>query len=141
MAQQVEIAIFPQRVALIVLGIFSAAGMYLAAFGLFGVVAHAAQSRAGEIALRMAIGATPADVCRLILRQAGALVIPGLAAGVILSWMAAPLLRSALAGQHGVDLTSRTAAAGLMILAAVLATWLPTLRAMRVQPAAALRGE
>jgi predicted permease len=141
MEQQVETAIFPQRVALVVLGIFAAAGMYLAVFGLFGVIAHAAQSRSGEIALRMALGATPGEVCRLMVRQASVLVLPGLGGGVLLAAMASPLLRSVLVGQSGIDLASTGATAGVIILAAVLATWLPTLRAMRVQPAAALRGD
>lgn len=141
MAQQVETAIFPQRVALVVLGIFAIAGMYLAAIGLFGVIAHMAQSRAGEIALRMALGATAADICRMMTKHAGALVLSGLGAGIALSLIVSPVLRSVLVGQSGIDLASAAATAGVILLAAAIATALPTRRAMRVQPAAALRGD
>ena len=71
--QQLETALFPQRIALVMLGVFSISGIYLAAMGLFGVIAHAAQSRAKEIAIRMALGATAQDVCRLVAQQAAGL--------------------------------------------------------------------
>ena len=79
--QQLETALFPQRIALVMLGVFSISGIYLAAMGLFGVIAHAAQSRAKEIAIRMALGATAQDVCRLVAQQAAGLVGAGLCAG------------------------------------------------------------
>jgi len=72
--QQLETALFPQRIALVMLGVFSISGIYMAAMGLFGVIAHAAQSRAKEIAIRMALGATAQDVCRLVAQQAAGLI-------------------------------------------------------------------
>ena len=141
MGQQLETAVFPQRIALVMLGIFSLSGIYLAAMGLFGVIAHAAQSRAKEIAIRMALGATAADVCGLVTRQAAGLVGAGLCGGAVLATALNPLLQSVLTGSNGLDMLSMMATAALIGLVAVLATWLPALRAMRVQPAAALRGD
>ena len=69
MTRQVESALFPQRIALVMLTIFSIAGIYLAAIGLYGAVAHAAQSRTKELAIRMALGATTANVCGLVVRR------------------------------------------------------------------------
>src|SRR5205085_8227851 len=134
-------ALFPRRIALVILGSFSLSGVYLAAMGLYGVISHAAQSRAKEIAIRMALGATAADICGLVTGQAARLAGAGLCAGAALAVVVNPFLQSALIGSSGIDVWSMTATAGLIGAVALLATWFPALRAMRVAPAAALRGD
>jgi predicted permease len=141
LAGQVETSIFPQRMAIVVLGIFSMSGIYLAAMGLYGLIAHAAQSRAKEIAVRMAIGATAWNIGWMMTRQVATLVFAGVLAGSFLSAALTPLLGSILVGFDGIDVFSMAATACSIVVVAALASGLPALRAMRVQPAAALRGD
>jgi putative ABC transport system permease protein len=141
MNQQVDAAVFPQRFALIMLGVFSLLGIYLASMGLYGVIAHAARSRTREIAIRMAIGATSADVARIVTRQTATLVGAGLGAGVALAVVLGRLLESLLLDAAGIDLLSLLASAVVIAVVAILATSIPTLRAIRVQAATALRAE
>ena len=89
----------------------------------------------------MALGATAADVCGLVIRQAAGLVGAGLGVGAALAAVLHPFLRSVLIGSNSIDLMSMTATAALIGLVAIFATWFPAWRAMRVQPAAALRGD
>jgi ABC-type antimicrobial peptide transport system permease subunit len=141
MAQQVETALFPQRIALVMIGIFCALGIYLTAIGLYGVIAHAARSRTKEIAIRMALGATPAEIRRLVSRQTAGLVGAGLCVGALLSAALSQFLKSVLVGADGVDLLSMAGTAALIAAVAIFATWIPTLRATRVEAAAALRAD
>jgi predicted permease len=141
MSQQVEAALFPQRIALVMLSIFSILGMYLAAVGLYGVTAHAARSRTKEVAIRMALGARPAEICRLVAGQAARLVGAGLVSGAVLSAILSQFLQSMLVGPEAVDARALFGAAALIAVVAILGTWLPTLRATRVQAAAALRAD
>jgi predicted permease len=141
MGQQVEAGVFPQRIALVMLGMFSLLAMYLTAMGLYGLIAHAARSRTKEIAIRMALGASAVEICRLIFRQAAGLVSAGLCAGAILTGLLSQLLSSILIGSEGIDLLSMAGTSALITAVAIFASWLPTLRAMRLQPATALRAD
>lgn len=139
MAQQVETAVFPQRIAFVMLSIFSLVGIYLTGIGLYGTIAHAVQSRAKEIAIRVALGATGASVCGLITRQAAVVVGSGLCAGALLTAALNQLFRKIVTGAEGVEPVSMIVTAVVICVVAMLATLLPILRSMKLQPATVLR--
>jgi putative ABC transport system permease protein len=124
---------------------FAGIALLLAAVGIYGVMAHTVAQRTHEIGLRVALGAQPAQVRKMVLRQAGVLVAGGvavgLAAAVALQW----LLDSSLRGLfYGAELSQPVMLGGVAIVvtvAALLATWVPVRRATNVQPTVALRNE
>lgn len=120
---------------------FAAIAALLAALGIFGVVSYTAGRRMKEFGLRMALGARPADVRRLILRETGIVVAAGLAAGAIGSYWLAPMGRSLLYGVEPSDPLAFTASAAGMLLTSMIAAWLPAWKAARLDPSAALREE
>jgi putative ABC transport system permease protein len=139
MTNQVESALFPQRIALVMLTIFSIAGVYLAAIGLYGAVAHAAQSRTKELAIRLALGATAANVCGLVVRQAAVVVGLGLFAGFALSMILNRFLQAVVTGVGGADAVSMIVPAAAICVVALVATCLPALRSTRLETASVLR--
>lgn len=111
----------------------------LAAVGLSGVIAYAVGRRTREIGIRMALGATPRDVVRMVMGQGLGLVAAGLGVGLALSWAAARAISSALYGVGAADPAAWAGAVGVMVASAALANYLPARRAARVDPAVALR--
>ena len=140
--EQVAASLLPQRIASAVLGLFGVVALLLAAVGLYGVIAYAVTARTREIGVRVALGARGTDVLRLVLRQTGTLVGIGLLAGLPLAWGAARLLRALLlgTGSHA-DPLPFLGAAALLAAVALLASVLPARRAMRIDPAEALRAD
>jgi ABC-type antimicrobial peptide transport system permease subunit len=138
-AEHLEIATFLQRMAASMLALFGGLGLLLAAVGLYGVVGFNAAQRTREIGLRVALGAGRGQVLALILRDAAALVIVGLALGLLLAAVAGRLLASQLTGVSGTDPSSFVAT--VLVLAAVSGTAaaIPAWRAARLSPLAALR--
>ena len=134
-------ALAQRKAALSLLGIFSAAALLLSALGLYGVIALSVEQRRREIGVRMALGADPAGVVRLVIGQGMGAAGVGVAAGALLSLALAPLLRSLLYGVGVVDPLSLAASAGALCVAALLACWLPARRASRVDPVIALKAE
>jgi ABC-type antimicrobial peptide transport system permease subunit len=126
---------------MVMLGIFSLLGTYLAAIGLYGVIAHAARSRTKEIAIRVALGATAVQVRWLVTREAVRLVGAGVCAGGVLAVILSRVLQSVLVGSDGIDPASLAGTALTIALVALAATWIPMFRAGRVQAAIALRAE
>ena len=122
-------------------GLFAAVGLALAAFGLYGVLAFLVAQRTREIGVRMALGASPAAVSRLVLTGAARWLAIGLAAGLGLSLAVARAMHSLLLGVPGSDPTAWAGAAFVLLTAALAAAWLPARRAARVDPMVALRHE
>jgi putative ABC transport system permease protein len=121
--------------------VFGAAALLLAAIGLYGVMSYAVTRRAGEIGLRVALGARQGMVVSMILRDALVLVGMGIGVGIPMTLMVSRLIRDQL---HGIEPTDPVAfGAALLILGAgaVLAALLPALRASRVAPVIALRSD
>ena len=116
-------------------------GLALAAIGIFSVVSLAVSRRTREIGVRMALGAKRSDVGRLILRRALTPVIFGLVVGLVVSFGVTRLVRGLLYGVEPTDPLSLAAGAIVLVLAAVLAAYVPAHRAATVDPMAALRTE
>ncbi|MBI4893787.1 MAG: ABC transporter permease [Acidobacteria bacterium] len=123
------------------LTLFAFSGLALAAAGLFGLMSFLAAQRATEIGVRLALGATPAQVRQLLLRQALKWTIPGVAAGVAGSLLLGRALRSLLFQVSPADPAIFTAACCVLVAAALLAAYLPARRASAVDPAVTLRAE
>ena len=118
-----------------------ALALTLASIGLFGVIAFSVGRRAREIAIRMALGAAPGRILRLVLDQALRPVVIGTAIGLVLALAAGFLIRAIL---YGVSPFDPIALGGVLLavgLASALAFWLPARRATSVEPASVLRGD
>lgn len=122
-------------------GLFAAIGLGLAAFGLYGVLAFLVAQRTREIGVRMALGATPGAVSRLVLGNAARWLAAGALGGAALSLAVARALGAILLGVSGRDPAAWVGAAAVLLLAALAAAWLPARRAARVDPMEALRHE
>ena len=120
---------------------FACGALTLAAIGLYGVLSYGIARRTGEIALRMALGARPGRVIAMILGETAGLVIAGLLLGGALAYAASRLIDSRLYGVAPQDPVTLGLAAGLLVLVALSAAYLPARRASRLDPTAALRQE
>ncbi|HVQ55040.1 MAG TPA: ABC transporter permease [Thermoanaerobaculia bacterium] len=120
---------------------FAALALALAAIGLYGVVAYAVAERRREIGIRIALGATPRDVQRLVLRTGATTVAFGLLAGLVASFVLLRLLQSVLFGVGAHDPVTLSCAGALLALVALAAHWGPIRQARRVDPMASLRAD
>ncbi len=123
------------------LGCAAALSLGLAAFGLYGVIAHMVTRRTQEIGVRMALGARAEDVVRLFVRDGARVVMWGLGVGALPAAGAGILLSNALYGVHPADVRALGAAALVLAAIAALASYVPARRVMRVDPMIALRTE
>jgi ABC-type antimicrobial peptide transport system permease subunit len=130
-----------ERFSMILLGAFALMALALAAVGIYGVIAHTVAGRTREIGVRLALGAGPKGVLRLVFRQSFAIVAPGLVVGVIGALAATRVLRSQLYEISASDPGSLLTAAAVLAAVAAAAIWLPARRAARVHPMEALRYE
>ena len=124
-----------------VVSFFGALALVLAALGLYGVMAYATIRRTSEFGLRMALGARPGDVTRLMLREALILTLGGVLIGLPVALMATRLLESQLFEVGVLDLPSIVLAVVVLSVSAAVAGLLPAMRASRVPPLEALRAE
>lgn len=141
MDQVIGASLSTRRFPMMLLGLFALAALLLAGLGLYGVLAYSVAQRTTEIGVRMALGALPGEVLRMVLRQGMFLVVIGVAAGVA----GALALRSLLAGLlfevKATDPPTLIAAALVLIVVATLACLIPARRATKVDPLVALRYE
>jgi len=124
----------------LLLTVFGIVALVLASVGVYGVVAYSVSQRTREIALRMAIGATPATIARFLIRRALAPIGIGAAVGAALSVATTRLLRDQLYGVAPGDLTTLAAVAAVLLVVSIIAIYIPSRRAMRISPATALAG-
>lgn len=121
--------------------LFGGSSLLLACLGLYGVVSYGAGLRLREFAIRMALGAQPGDIRRLVLAHAGRLAIVGSAIGLVVTWPVGRALQSLLFGVGSADIIALAVAPVLLLVIALLAGLGPAWRAGRVDPAVRLRGE
>jgi putative ABC transport system permease protein len=142
MSRAMGLALLPSRAGAAMLGAMGILGLMLAAIGLYGVLLYAVSRRTREIGLRVALGATPSDVLRLIGRHSLVLVGGGAIAGLILSFFAMqPLALFLVPGLSTLDPGALLAVIGVLAVVALLATLTPARRALRLDPMVALRYE
>ena len=134
-------SLFAQHVAASLFGVVSGISMLLAAIGLYSVMSYAVSQRTQEMGIRMALGAKPGDVLKLVLREGLLLTVPGLVAGSVIALAAARVVSGMLVNVSPSDPLTFTLAAAFLGLVAALASYLPALRATRVDPVVALRNE
>jgi putative ABC transport system permease protein len=120
---------------------FAGVALLLAGIGLYAVVAYAVGQRTREIGIRMAVGAASADVRRLVFREELVPVAVGLGAGLLLSLAGNRVLESQLVGVSPYDPATLMLTCGLLVVVALVACQIPSRRALRVEPAVALRAE
>jgi predicted permease len=131
----------PQRLGGLLLGSFGTLALLLASVGLYGVMAFSVSQRFREVGIRMAVGATPGDILRMILGQGMLLAGIGVALGLAGSIVAGRLLADLLFGVSALDPLTILGVPALLSAVALLACYLPARRATRVEPSAALRTE
>ncbi|HVJ26924.1 MAG TPA: ABC transporter permease [Vicinamibacterales bacterium] len=130
-----------QRFVLMLMGAFALVALVLTAAGIFGVLSQAVAQRTREIGIRMALGARPADVMKLVVSRGMVLAGVGAAVGIGAALALVKTLRTLLYGVEPTDPASFAIVTVLLLAVALIACWLPTRAAMRVQPAVALRTE
>jgi putative ABC transport system permease protein len=130
-----------RRFLLLLAGVFAGAALALAAVGIYGLVAHSVTRRTQEIGIRMALGAQRGDVLRLVIGEGARLAAIGLAIGVAASLVAARLISSLLFDVKPTDPLTFIVVSLILTGVALLASYIPARRAMRVDPMVALRHE
>ncbi len=134
-------SLFAQRTAASLLGVIGGISLLLAAVGLYSVMSYAVSQRTQEMGIRIALGAQPWDVLGLVLREGLRLTVPGLLAGSVIALAAARIVGGMLVNVSASDPLTFASAAAFLGLVAALASYLPALRAMRVDPVVSLRNE
>jgi predicted permease len=129
------------RLAMRLLGGFALIALLLAAVGIYGVMSYSVRRRTRELGTRLALGASRADIVRLVMRQAAIIAAVGLAAGTVAGLAAARTLSTMLFGVPPWDPVALAAAGGLLTLTALGASYVPARRASRVDPASTLTAE
>jgi ABC-type antimicrobial peptide transport system permease subunit len=129
------------RFNMMLLGTFAGTAMVLAAIGIYGVIAYSVAQRTREIGIRMALGAQRGDMLRMVLRQSLTIVGIGLGVGLIGALVTTRLMRTLLYGVSANDFSTYGIVLVLLAAAALLASYLPARRAMKVDPIVALRYE
>lgn len=129
------------RIASATLGLFAAAALLLAAIGVYGVVAYGVQLRRAEFGVRLALGARPADIVRLVVAQSMWLIAGGALVGAVLSVPLSSGLRALLFGVAPGDPWTLAAVGAVVVAAGFLASYVPARRGSSVDPTTALRAE
>jgi putative ABC transport system permease protein len=126
---------------MMLLGVFATIAVVMAALGIFGVLSYTVTQRTRELGIRLALGAAPGAVRRMVVRQGLALVVTGLLIGLAGSLAVVRVMTSLLYGVAPTDPLTFTAVGALLVSVAVAASYLPARRATRVNPIIALRAE
>jgi putative ABC transport system permease protein len=141
MDDRVSASLSPQRFTMLLLSAFAGLALLLATVGMFTVISYSVSRRTHEIGIRISLGATRGDVLRLVLRQGMMLAAVGLVIGIIGALALSRLMASVVYGVTTSDPLTFVAVSLLLVCVALLACYIPARRAMRVDPAVALRHE
>lgn len=134
-------ALYPQKVAALLLGALAAIGVVLAAVGLFSVMSYAVEQRTREMGVRMALGARPSQVIGIVVRQGASLVVPGLVLGAACAVVVSRWAQGLLVGVRPADPFTYAGACLFLAFVSLAACLIPAFRAARSNPLMALTGE
>src|SRR5579862_45116 len=141
LADQVDDSLVQQRTLATLSGFFGGLALLLAMLGLYGALSYLVTQRQTEFGVRMALGAQPGSILRLVMRQVASILLVGIVAGVAISLAATRVLQSMLFGLGPRDTVTMLAAVGILSAVAMVAGYLPARRATKVDPMVALRYE
>lgn len=136
-----SVPMFPSRIGVAVLSVVGVAALLLSAMGLYGLIAYGVTLRSREVGIRLALGATAAQVLAIFLRQTATLLVAGILVGVASASTAAAVLRSQLPYLPTPTPVSLAVPAALLGVVALMAGFVPALRSTRIHPATTLRAE
>jgi putative ABC transport system permease protein len=139
LSHAVASALIWPKLGVLLMGTFGTVALVLATAGVFGVIAYVVAQRAGEMAVRLALGATRRQVFRLVLRQGGGLAVQGVVVGGLLAWWMGGLMSRYVYGVSAANIVVLGGSAVVVLLAAVAAALPSARRAARVEPASTLR--
>jgi predicted permease len=130
-----------QRFLLLLFGVFAGLALVLACIGIYGVLAYLNGQRLPEFGVRMALGATAGDVMRLVLRQSLGMIAAGAGVGILAAVAAGRVMERLVEGMQPSEASTFAITIAVMVMAALLASFVPARRASRVDPMTALRQE
>jgi len=137
----VDASVAQPRIVMQFVGVFAGFALLLSAVGIYGVMVYSVNQRKQEMGIRVALGAKPTDILRLVVGQAMRLTFAGVGFGVVISLLLTRLLSSLLFGIQGIDPAVFSTAAVVLVGSALLACYLPARRATQVDPVEVLRSE
>lgn len=129
------------RFVMVLLAVFAGVALLLAAVGIYGVMSYSVSRRTQEIGIRMSLGARPADVLWIVVRQGMTQALAGTVAGITAALLLSKLMAKMLYGVQPTDPVTFTGVAGILVLVALLAAGVPARKATHIEPMAALRSE
>jgi predicted permease len=139
LGEYIEVSTFGQKVAANLMGALGVLCLLLAGVGLYSVMAYTVNQRIPEIGIRMAMGARPADVIGMIVKEGMGLALAGVGVGLAGAMGAGRVVQNLLVGVSGWDAATLLGAGMFLALVALVATWIPAYRATRIDPMTALR--
>jgi ABC-type antimicrobial peptide transport system permease subunit len=133
--------LLPARLGAMLVGAFGVLGLVLASVGVYGVISYSVSQRTQEIGIRTALGAQPSNVLAMVLKQGMSMALIGTVIGIVLALLLFRGLHTVLYGVQSTDIGTMAAVSGLLLTVAFVASYVPALRATRVDPVIALRNE
>jgi len=141
LTELMRFALFPSRIAATVLGVFGLVALLLSAIGIYGITSYTVAQRTHELGIRLALGAQRRDVLKLVLSHGLKLTIIGTALGLLGAYLATRAITSVLYGVSATDPFTFVFVSSMLVGVALLACYVPSRRATRVDPLIALRTE
>jgi predicted permease len=141
MGQRLDESLARRRFAMLLLSLFAALALGLAAIGVYGVMAYLVNQGTREVGIRMALGATPRRILTLVIRQGMAVALIGMGIGLAGAFMLTRLMQGLLFGVEATDRVTFVAIALLMAVISLFASYVPARRAARIDPIMSLRSE
>lgn len=141
LGMEIEASVDQPRFRAMVTGVFALLALLLAAIGVYGLISFTVAERTREIGIRVALGAAPAQVMGTVIREGLVLALAGIAIGLVAAFAAARALSSFLFGVNTGDPLTFSMVSVLILLVALLASYIPSRRALTIDPLAALRAE